>query len=782
MMHLQNQSSTLSATRVPVEPHPCPGNAGIRQRYPIDTVPWIWLPEGVGDSGIQVVRFQLAFELAAAATLCFDVSADQRYQLRLDGAVFGRGPDRAEAGGWSFHRYEVPLAAGPHCLEALCWWLAPQFAPQAQVSVRPGFVCAGVDEASKILNTGSAGWQVQALQGISALPKCRKLSYHVIGCGFRLEAGRQEGPWLTPKPVFQGHDDRTGVMHAPWRCEPSPLPEQEAQLFAGGRIRGVAAAESYQPLCQGFPVQIPAHSRVTLFWDFETYVCGYGRVHLRGGAGSVLGVEWAESLYESPEPEARMPKGKRSEIDGKHWLGFGDEVQHPGGEREEEFLWWRSGRWLRIEVQTAAEPLEILDLRPRRTGYPFTPRWQFLSSGISPELLQICEAGLRNCVHENFVDCPYYEQLQYLGDTRIQALSWLVTSGDPRPVARALELFDRSRWVNGFCAERCPSRELQMSATYSLFFPMLLRDFHYWCDEAARVRRHLPGMRASLEMALASLGDSGLPEHLPGWLFVDWVKAPFWRGGVPGGESRSISSVIALQLPLGLLAAAEVEDSLGDPLLAQRWREQARQVYGRIETHFWCGTRGLLADDVEKTLWSEHAQALALLLPFPDAEKRASMLDALLHPAADLAKATVYFSFYVHEVLMQSGCSAAVLERFAFWDQLHAQGFVTTVEAPEPARSDCHGWGSHPLYHSLSGFAGIRPAAPGFAQVSVTPCPGPLQDFEAVLPHPLGEIRARFAKADAQVSFEILTPVPGNLHWQGTSRPLTPGGENRFCF
>jgi alpha-L-rhamnosidase len=769
----------LTETRIPVSPHPCPGNAGIRSRYPLDTAAWIWHPDPSADTGFQILTFRLELELEEDQRFCFDVSADQRYILRCDGREVGRGPDRAEAGGWSFHRYSLSLSAGPHVLEADAWWLPPEDAPQAQVSVSPGFALAGADETSRVLDTGSAAWRVCAHTGISPLPKAHKLSYHVIGCGFRLEADRSMGMWCDPVTVYQGRDDEHGIVQSPRRCEPSPLPEQERVFFQGGQLRGREASSPFQGLCRGEAVTIPPHSDLELFWDFEAYVCGYPRAQLRGGEGAVLSLEWAESLYYTPEPTAASPKGQRDAFEGKHWLGFGDEIHACGGERTDEILWWRSGRWLRIRVRTADEPLEILDLRPLRTGYPFQRKWAFASPGLSADMLDICENGLRNCVHETFVDCPYYEQLQYLGDTRIQALCWLAATGDPRPVVRALELFDRSRWVNGFFAERCPSADPQMSATYSLIYPLMLRDFNQWVPDSQRVKQHLPGVRSSLEMALSCLDDSGLPVNLPGWLFVDWVWDPFWRQKLSEGEPVPLTASIALHLPLALMAAAELEESAGEVLLAERWRAWAEKIYRRIEQEFWCEKRRLMADDAEKAHWSEHAQALTLLLPFPEASKRGAMLQSLLTPSADMARASVYFSFYVHEVLARAGRGDALLDRFGFWDRLHAQGFLTTVEAPEPARSDCHGWGSHPLYHSLTGLAGIRPAATGFARVSIRPSPGTLESFEAAVPHPQGEIRMRFRRTGEQILFEVETPVPGTLVWRGEEYPLKPGVPNR---
>ncbi|HKK18499.1 MAG TPA: hypothetical protein VJ952_07440, partial [Opitutales bacterium] len=318
--------------------------------------------------------------------------------------------------------------------------------------------------------------------------------------------------------------------------------------------------------------------------------------------------------------------------------------------------------------------------RPHRTGYPFAPAWAFASDKKWEGIFRICEKGLRNSVHETFVDCPYYEQMQYVGDTRVQALTWLAITGDVRPVQRALELFDRSRWFNGFVAERCPSSPVQMSATYSLIQPLMLRDFCYWANEPAVVKRLLTGTRCALENAVACLDDTGLPSNLPGWLFVDWVKTHGWGGGNPLGDEPVLSAPVALHLPLGLQAAAEVEALVGDAQIAARWREMAAAVLERIFKTYWNSEYKILADNREHSKFSEHAQALALACDGVPGDYRRGMEAGLINSPVELARASVYFSFYVHDALLRSRQADAVIDRFAFWDHLEAQGFLTTVE------------------------------------------------------------------------------------------------------
>ena len=77
-----------------------------------------------------------------------------------------------------------------------------------------------------------------------------------------------------------------------------------------------------------------------------------------------------------------------------------------------------------------------------------------------------------------------------------------------------------------------------------------------------------------------------------------------------------------------------------------------------------------------------------------------------------LARATVYFSHYLFETFFKSGRPDLFWDHLSLWQDFLDQGLSTPLEAPgSRARSDCHAWGAHPLYHFLTGVAGIRPAA-----------------------------------------------------------------------
>lgn len=60
------------------------------------------------------------------------VSGDERYELWIDGARCGRGPERGDRTIWRFETYDLELTAGEHLLTARSgWaWMRPRRTPR----------------------------------------------------------------------------------------------------------------------------------------------------------------------------------------------------------------------------------------------------------------------------------------------------------------------------------------------------------------------------------------------------------------------------------------------------------------------------------------------------------------------------------------------------------------------------------------------------------------------------------------------------------------------------
>ena len=165
---------------------------GIVSQYAIEDAEWIWHPDF---TPIQEVflTFVNEFELDEEVTTVIHVSADERYELYLDGELISRGPDRSGLEHWSFASYEVTLSAGRHVLRADAWWIGAH-APAAQVSSHPGFILAA-ENLENALNTGFGKWCVAQRKGIS-FGEVLENAFHAIGDSFIIDGkeffGEQE--------------------------------------------------------------------------------------------------------------------------------------------------------------------------------------------------------------------------------------------------------------------------------------------------------------------------------------------------------------------------------------------------------------------------------------------------------------------------------------------------------------------------------------------------------------------------------------------------------------
>jgi hypothetical protein len=541
---------------------------------------------------------------------------------------------------------------------------------------------------------------------------------------------------------------------------------------------GLAAeARAWQAaLDGGAPVVVPPRTRRQIVLDLGQYYCAYPQLTTSGGRGSAITVGWAEALY--LEPEGRT-KGQRDEVEGRYFVALTRDTVHPdgGAHRRFESLWWRAGRYLQLLVETGDEALTVEGLALEETRYPLEMESSFSSD--DPRLdraLPIMLRGLQMCAHETYMDCPYYEQMMYVGDTRLEALTTYAIGGDDRLPRKAISLFDLSRGPGGLPQARYPGRDVQIIPPFAAWWVAMVHDFACWRDDRAFVAGLLPGVRAVLEAFLGLLNEEGVLGAPAGWNFVDWV--PQWPLGIPPDGASAPSGLLNWHLVYTLGLAAALEEWAGELELARRLQRRREALAAQLAPLFWDEGRGLFADDLARAHFSEHTQCLALLSGMVDARRRQRIAQGLLGDQ-DLARTTIYFTHYLFEAYRLLGQAGALFERLGLWFALPDQGFKTTPEAPEPTRSDCHGWGAHPLYHCFATVLGLRPAAFGFAQVEVAPLLGPLQSVSGSLAHPRGRIEVALQARDGRLSGSICLPdgIEGTLRYGGTTRALVPGPQ-----
>ena len=738
---------------------------------------WISVPD-TSPYDYGVYHFRRTFDLPAQpSSFLIHVTADNRYKLYVNGEFVSLGPARGDLHNWRYESVDIArhLKTGKNVLAAVVWNFG-ELAPEAQTTNRTGLLVEGDGEAEHIVDTGKL-WKGVRDAAYSPVPREREMLrfYYVTGPGDQLDARLY--PWGWEQPAFDDSAWPAAAVASPgaprdaqdgpnrWMLVPRSIPPMELTPQPITKLRSGGPAH-----------EIPPHTKATLLFDQTYLTTGYPQLTVSGGKDARIEVGYAESLW---LPGFR-DKGSRNEIEGKQFIGGHDTFIADGGPRRRfETLWWRTWRYLRVSIETQEQALTIDDLHGLYTGYPFERKARFDAG--SAEIQKILDTGWRTarlCAHETYMDCPYYEQLQYAGDTRVQALVSLYMTGDGRLMRNAIELLDSSRSAEGATYSRAPSRLQQYIPPFSLWWVGMLHDYWMYQDDPAFVARMLPGVRAVLWFFAARQQANGSLGHIPWWNFVDWTKE--WEGGVPPALNGGNSAPIDLQLTLAYQWAAEMEAALGNQALATEDRQAAARLSESARQLYWDGSRHLFADTPEKHEFSQQANALAVLA---GVSQGAEARDLIERAASDqsLVQCSIYFRHYLHSAMNKVGVGDRYLDMLGTWRTMLDRGLTTWAETADPTRSDCHAWGASPNYELFRTVLGIDSAAPGFARVVIRPFLGKLTHVSGAIPHPKGEIAVTLALDNGKLEAGVTLPagVTGRFEWHGQTRDLHPG-ENRL--
>jgi hypothetical protein len=749
--------------------------------------PAFWVSHPKAPAAPFAAAYKLQFELDENISLRVHCSADERYELFLDGRRIGWGSERGDVSHWFYETREIPLSKGPHVFVARVWSMG-LLSPLAQLSLKHGFIFASEEPFSEKFNTGKAKWESKILGGYKFME-----SPVLWGTGARLEIDGKSFDWgfengegggweaaVHDEKFAEGCDGATRNEYGPCRLMlPARLPAmlEECKSVGKALLAESASKEDWHAMLQGgSALEIPPNKSLSVLIDLENYYCAYPELLVSGGSGSQIEILWAEALFNEPEGKT---KGNRDAFEGKYFIGYGDTFRPDGGQKRLfETLWWRAGRYLKVNVLSGAEPLRLERLQIRETRYPMEMQSRFDSD--EPRLQRFIPIGLRGlqmCSHETYMDCPYYEQLMYDGDTRLEILTTYTLTHDSRLPMKALEIFGASRLASGLTQSRYPSRITQLIPPFALWWVAMLHDFALWRGDKDFIRGLAPVMRSVLEAFLGFRNSDGLVEGPIGWNFMDWV--PDWPGGVPPEGEFGVSGLINWQFVGVLEKASELETWLGEKEMASRWRHLAEDLAAKVSKNFWNQKKGLFSEDLRQRRYSEHSQCLALLSGHLDA-KRKRAIAKNLPTAKGLDQTTIYFTHYLFETYAVLGRMDKFFERMELWYEHEKLGMKTTMEAPEPTRSDCHAWGAHPLYHYFATLLGIRPASFGFDEIVIRPQLGPLKRASGKLVHPKGFIEADFEVKKGKLAGSISLPkgTKGIFVHAGKKKVLKAGRQS----
>ncbi|WP_420582309.1 alpha-L-rhamnosidase C-terminal domain-containing protein [Reichenbachiella sp.] len=747
-----------------------------------------------------VFNFRKTFELSTAPeSFIVHLSADNRYKLYVNGTFVGRGPAIGDIAHWRYETYDLAeyLQAGSNtvAVEVINFG---EFRHAKQQTFQTAFILQG-DKNNPVFidTTKDSEWKVLKNEAYQTIPFVSDSvgGYYAAGPGDRVDGARypwgwnsasyDDSHWQKPRlAMVEFAVGRGFLFGSTWYLVPRKIPfltETETRFKKVAQANGITVPTKF--LTGQEALTIPANTMATILLDHEIHTIGYPNLTVSQGKNATIKVTYAEALFYKSSHEfsahGGWKKGPRNDLENQEIRGYYDIFQADGGEkRTYQPQAMRTFRYVALDITTGDEPLVIEDYHNLYVTYPFEEKATFNSD--DPELNAIWDAAwltLKNSSTDQFED-PYYEQLQYIGDTRIESLVSIFVSGDDRLMRKAIEQFDDSRMPNGLTQSRYPSYINQVIPTYSLLWIQMIHDYMIYRNDPAFIQNFLPGIKSVLGWFENKVDSTGMLANLEWWNFTDWSAG--FQNGIPPGADDGHSANVSLQYALALQKSADIFELLGQDLQAQAYRSQAKAIIEATLENCYDQEKELIAERPEKDIFSQHTNVFAILTDAVPEQQQAALLDRLLTDE-DLVQSTIYFRFYLTRAMQKAAGADRYPASLRPWKDMLDLGMTTFGETDVNPRSECHGWSASPCFDFIHTVAGIQSAAPGFQKVLIEPAFGHLNKIEVTFPHPNGDLSVNFSKSrKGTIKGTITLPagVSGDFKYKDQTLTLKSGVNN----
>lgn len=743
----------------------------------------IWFDEKkVSRQEFAIVLFRKTFtNTSFIDSLKIWITASQRFILFLDGEIVGRGPSRSDPSRWNAQEINLTnIKPGNHVLAA-CVYNYAQHSGIGQMGNGSFFLLYSPkhDALSENIST-SKDWK--CYHDISRSPTHNHIwngfgSYYVVGCGEIIDSSKMpwgweqkdfnDTAWVSATEFVEIPEDPWGNIPLGHDLRPDPLPMMDEKIGLFKRIFEVKdnnPVENQTFLTQQKAITLPANTISKIILDRGELTNAYWEFTFSQGKDAKIDVINAEAPY----IPGQKVKGNRDDVYGKEFRGHHDIILHDGNNlRTYSTLWFRSFRYIELTITTSNETIVFESAQCKTTGFPLHDTFKFsVDSDYGKLVRKQWEMSFRTiqlCAHETFFDCPHYEQAQFPGDTRVQAIYHYLICNEDRLARKAIDDFHASRNSDGLTQCRYPSRRLQILPTFSLFWIGMLHDYIVYRGDKNFITPYLSFAREILDWFERRRRKDGLLGRIEYAPFTDWTPN-FSCGNAPQDQDGG-SSILTLLYAMMCEQMAQLETWAGYPQLASVYKERQKHSVDSVMNLCYEPTRKFIADTASKKSYSIHAQVLGVLANCWNLNESRNVLEKALDDTSITPIGTPYFRYYLAQSLKKTNLHERIFDLLAKVESLfEGTGLTTWPETDsKDSRSDCHAWSVTPSLEFIETILGIRPdpASEGFEKILIRPTPGPLKEAlgELVIPQGMIKLRFQFVTNQNEYNVEFSTPV-----------------------
>lgn len=732
---------------------------------------WVWVDNelAVYPRMVYFKKKVLIAEQAEKMPVCrLRICADSRYLLLINGSRVMTGPCRAPRG----VRYmdELDVTAYLRTGENEIFVQVIQYSDHKQKNI---YFLTG---PNSIVTEGIGGlWIEEAETAFGFSTSAEYLSIEVPGYAFPethrygyigfseefdsrpVHAHTPDSLWkpavTIPKPPTEG----IGSLRDYWTAEPRPIPyPYEAEDCFRRMVQSGGLIGEY-----GGKQMVPAGQTAFLELDAGRLVSAYPRFTFRCGSGSRLRVVYAEG-FGVLNQDGNFVRGVRDDPEGQIIHGVADTyTAHEGRQTYIPFL-YRSFRVVRVEI-TASEdqPFVLEQTDYLKTGYPLEITGSFHTDDKRFEALwHISKRTLCRCMYETYMDCPYYEQMQYIMDTFLEIRYTLCISGDGRLARKAINDFAQAQIYDGLLPCNSPSKFQQIIPGFPFYWILMLDTYMMYIGDRPFIQSHLGAVDKLLYFYASRINGDGLLGDTGYWQFFDWVKE--WNAGSPVKQGE-INILYNMLYVYGLRTAAGLNRFCERPDTAAEYEARAEAVAAAVRTNAYDPESGLFSDAPGRAPSSQHAQIFAVLASVVSEEEKRPLMERMLANRHRLSVPSYCVSYFLCRALEETGLYDEIHTTLKIWDvfmDLMDLHLTTWPEDFVTMRSDCHGWSAFALYEFAACYLGVQPLAPGYAKVGIIPQPCPLPSYRGTVPIGSRGVVTVSVEKDADGNSRVEVAVP----------------------
>lgn len=500
----------------------------------------------------------------------------------------------------------------------------------------------------------------------------------------------------------------------------------------------------------------------------------YLNLEMQGGMGAEVEILQSEAYVQSGMRGEFPEKRNREDWEEGHLEGFTD-YYHVAGFGTEEFpevyepFWFRTFRFIRLEIRTKEHPLKLRKLDYTETGYPLEVKTKVETSDERlRDIWDMSERTLKLCMHETYEDCPFYEQLQYAMDSRSQILYTYSIAADDRLAKKCMDDFKRSQRYDGLLNCSYPCYGPNVIPGFSIYYILMLYDHMMYFGEKEFLEEHMPVVEGILNYFHRHRSEKGYVDKIGGlngksrfWSFIDWT--PEWdkTSGVPEAILSGAITMESLLYIMGLQHAEKITRYLHRNGQAELYKSRAEEMKTAVRKYC-TGKNEMIQDGPEQELYSQQTQVFAILTETMDQETGRRVLKETICNKEKYVQCSVAMAFYLFRALQKTGLYEYTKEYWDIWMRMLEKGAVTCVENEVGERSECHAWGALILYELPSVVLGVRPAEPGYRTVIIQPEPGYLTKAVGEVLTPGGIVKVKWHK-NRGTGLELEYEVPNGM-------------------